>query len=355
MRSFRHRALPMRVTFGAGRVAELPAELDELGLHRVLVLSTPGRQRLALDVAQSLGDRSVGVHPHASEHVPAQAAAGAAKAATAAAADGCVAVGGGSTIGLGKALALELGLPVVAVPTTYSGSEMTPVWGLTDDTDTGSTKRTGRDDAVLPRSVVYDPELTLGLPVDVSVTSGFNALAHAVEALYAPDGSPVTALLAAEGVRALAGALPAVAAKPRDVDVRGDALYGAWLCGSCLGATTMGLHHQLAHILGGSFGLSHAATHTVLLPHVLAFNTPAAPDADAALRRALDTDRPAAALQALAAELGAPTTLQALGFGAGDIDDVARRAAAKPYANPRAVTVEGVREVLVGAVRGTQL
>ena len=149
-------------------------------------------------------------------------------------------------------------MPVVAVPTTYSGLEMTLIWGLTD----ADGKRTGRDDAVLPRSVVYDPELTLSLPVGVSVTSGFNALAHAVEALYAPDGSPVISMLAAEGVRALAEALPAVVAQPHDVDVRGTALYGAWLCGACLGATTMGLHHQLAHILGGSFGLSHAGTHS---------------------------------------------------------------------------------------------
>lgn len=126
---FRHRALPMRVIFGAGHVAELPAELDELGLRRVIVLSTPGRQELACDVAGSLGERSAGVHPHASEHVPARAAADAAKAAMDVDADGCVAVGGGATIGLAKRLALELKLPVVAVPTTYSGSEMTPIWG----------------------------------------------------------------------------------------------------------------------------------------------------------------------------------------------------------------------------------
>lgn len=355
MKSFRHRMLPMRVSFGAGSISELPTELDELGLRRVLVLSTPGRQRLALEIAASLGGRSVGVHPHASEHVPIRAAAAAAKAATAAAADGCVAVGGGSTIGLAKALALERGLPVVAVPTTYSGSEMTPIWGVTDETGEGTAKRTGRDDAVLPRSVIYDPALTTGLPVAVSVTSGFNALAHAVESLYAPDGSPVTALLAAEGVRALVGALPAVAAEPRDVDARGDVLYGAWLCGSCLGATTMGLHHQLAHILGGSFGLSHAGAHTVLLPHVLAFNAPAVPEADTALRRVLGTDRPAAALQALAGKLGAPITLAELGFAERDIDEVAKRAAAKPYANPREVTAAGVRDLLISAIRGDRL
>lgn len=357
---FRHDGLPMRVIFGPGRVAELPTELDDLGLRRVLVLSTAGRRELAERVAEGLGERAAGVHPHASEHVPAQAAAVAAEAAAASDADGCVAVGGGATIGLGKGLALELGLPVVAVPTTYSGSEMTPIWGLTDTGPDGPAKRTGRDAAVLPRSVVYDPELTRSLPVDVSVTSGFNAIAHAVEALYAPNASPVVSLLAQEGARALADALPAVAADPQGIEGRSAALYGAWLCGACLGVSSMALHHQLCHLLGGSFGLPHAATHTVLLPHVLAFNTPAAPAADAALRRALATDRPAAALQALATRLGAPTTLRQLGFDEQDIDDVVhrvvtQRVATSAYPNPREVTVDGVREVLTGAFRGTEL
>ncbi len=242
--------------------------MDAVGLARVLVICGPTHEDLGRRVADLLGDRAVAVLPEARMHVPAEVARRAVELAMATSADGCVAVGGGSAIGLGKAVALQLGLPVVAVPTTYAGSEMTPVWGLTED----GAKRTGRDPRVQPVAVVYDPELTLAMPLDLTATSGLNAVAHAVEGLYAPDGSPVTALMAEEAVRAFAGALPVLAADGADLDARGEALYAAWLCGSVLGATTMGLHHKLCHVLGGTLGLPHAATHAVLLPHVLAFN-----------------------------------------------------------------------------------
>ncbi len=180
-------------------------------------------------------------------HVPVDVVVKGLDVAREAGADGCVAMGGGSAIGLDKAMALKSQLPLLAVPTTYAGSEMARVWGLTED----GRKRTGRAPSVLPRSVLYDPELTLDLPVDVSVTSGFNAIAHAMEALYAHDASPETSLMAEEGVRSLAGALPAIAGDSRYLDARTEALRGAWLCGSRLGATTMSRHHKLCHVLGG--------------------------------------------------------------------------------------------------------
>ncbi|MER7133433.1 maleylacetate reductase, partial [Streptosporangium saharense] len=266
-------------------------------------------------------------------------------------ADGCVAVGGGSTVGLGKALALRRGLPVLALPTTYAGSEMTPIWGLTENAE----KRTGRDPAVLPRSVVYDPDLTMTLPAAVSVTSGINALAHAVEALYAPDGSPVVAAMAERGVRDLATALPLLADDPGDRAGRRAALCGAWLCGACLGATTMGLHHKLCHVLGGMFDLPHAETHAIVLPHVAAHNLPAAPEADAALRRALDTDDVPAALAdltALATRLGAPGGLKELGVVEDDLPKVADEVLARPYANPWPVGRRDLLELLHAAHRG---
>ena len=202
-------------------------------------------------------------------------------------ADCAVAIGGGSTTGLGKAIALDSGLPILAIPTTYAGSEMTPIYGLTE----GGVKKTGRDARVLPRTVIYDPELTLTLPLAMTVTSAMNAIAHAAEGLYAHDGNPIIALMAEEGIRACAAALPRLAADPRDLDARGDALYGAWLCGTVLGAVAMGLHHKLCHTLGGSFNLPHAEVHTVILPHALAYNAAQAPEAMARIARALGTRR----------------------------------------------------------------
>ncbi|GAB91198.1 maleylacetate reductase [Gordonia rhizosphera] len=346
---FVYQSLPMRVRFGAGSRSRLAEELDHLGLHRVLVLCSPGHDHVAQQVADLLGDRSVGIYPHAVMHVPAHVAEKASATAADLGADGCVTVGGGSAIGLGKAIALKHRLPIVAVPTTYAGSEMTPVWGLT----TNGRKETGRDQAVLPRSVVYDPELTTTLPVAMSVTSAFNAMAHAVEGLYAPDTSPIVSLLAEEGVRALAASLPGVVADPTSLDARSEALYGAWLCGATLGATTMSLHHKLCHALGGTLNLPHAQTHTVVLPHALAFNEPAAPTAVAALSRALPGDgAPSLRIWRMSRDLGAPASLAELGMTEDDIDRIADEVTARPYGNPRPVTPDAVRALLRAAWSG---
>ncbi|MFG2576995.1 maleylacetate reductase [Streptomyces sp. NPDC048481] len=347
--SFTHQALPMRVVMGVGAVDRLADEIDRAGLARVLVLCSPGRRELAETVAARLGARVADIHPHARVHVPAATADDAVRRAAEVNADGCLAVGGGSAVGLGKIVALRQGLPAVAVPTTYAGSEMTPVWGLTDD----GVKRTGRDPRVLPVSVLYDPRLTVGLPADVSAASGINAIAHAVEALYAPDTSPIVALMAEEGVRALAGALPDVVADGADLDARSRAQYGAWLCGACLGATTMSLHHKLCHALGGTLDLPHAATHTVVLPHALAYNQGAAPGAVAALGRALGGRAdPATALWDLAGRLGAPRSLRELGMAYDDIDRIVGITLAAPYANPREVTADGLGRLLRAAWAG---
>ncbi|SDC80793.1 maleylacetate reductase [Geodermatophilus telluris] len=346
---FTYTALPVRVVFGAGSLAALPAEVAALGLTRVLVLCSPEQEEAGTRVAAALGDRAAGVLAEARVHVPVEVAHRARARAVELGADGCVAVGGGSAVGLGKAIALEHGLPVVAVPTTYAGSEMTPIWGLTE----AGAKRTGRDPRVLPRSVVYDPELTLTLPAQLSATSGINAVAHAVEGLYAPDTNPVVSLMAEEGVRALAAALPAVVADGGDLDARGEAQYGAWLCGAVLGATTTGLHHKLCHTLGGTLDLPHAPTHTVVLPHALAYNAPAVPGAVAALSRALGgTPDPARELWELAGRLGAPRSLRELGVTEDDVDRVAGLAVAAPYPNPRPVTRAGVTALLRAAWAG---
>ncbi|MFF4117556.1 maleylacetate reductase [Streptomyces sp. NPDC001714] len=346
---FSYQALPMRVVMGTGALGRLADEIDHAGLKRVMVLCSPEQRELAETVAGLIGDRAVDIHPHARMHVPAESADAAQRRAEEVNADGCVAVGGGSAIGLGKIVALRHGLPVLAVPTTYAGSEMTPVWGLTEN----GVKRTGRDPRVLPVSVLYDPGLTVSLPAAVSVTSGMNAIAHAVEALYAPDASPVIDLMAEEGVRALATALPGIVADGTDLDARARAQYGAWLCGACLGATTMSLHHKLCHALGGTLDLPHAQTHTVVLPHALAYNQDAAPKAVAALGRALGASAdPASHLWDLAGRLGAPQSLRELGMAESDIDRIVQVALAHPYANPREVTADGLGRLLRAAWSG---
>ncbi|MEU4877650.1 maleylacetate reductase [Streptomyces sp. NPDC021608] len=347
--AFSYQALPMRVVMGAGALDRLADEIDRAGLERVMVLCSPGRLRPAESIAGRVGARVADIHPHARAHVPAASAAEAARRAAEVDADGCLAVGGGSAIGLGKIVALRLGLPVLAVPTTYAGSEMTPVWGLTEN----GVKRTGRDPRVLPVSVLYDPELTVGLPAAVSATSGMNAIAHAVEALYAPDASPIIDLMAEDGVRSLARALPDVVADGTDLDARSRAQYGAWLCGACLGATTMSLHHKLCHALGGALDLPHAATHTVVLPHALAYNQVAAPAATAKLGRALGAPAdPALALWDLAGRLGAPRSLRELGMARDDVDRIVELTLAAPYANPREVTADGLGRLLHAAWSG---
>lgn len=351
MNDFTYQALPMRVRFAAGSLSTLPDELTTLGLERVLLLSTPDQQDTAVKVAEILGDACVGIFAEAQMHVPVETARKAQEKAQSLKADGCVAIGGGSTTGLGKAIALEYGMPVIAVPTTYAGSEMTPVWGMTENGE----KTTGRDPKVLPASVVYDPDMTLTLPIGMSVSSGFNAIAHAAEALYALDASPIISLMAEEGTRALLSALPRIVDSPQDLDARSDALYGAWLCGATLGATTMSLHHKLCHTLGGTLNLPHADTHTVVLPYVLAYNLAAAPQALAALQRATGDEDPAAFIRRTSLELGSATSLTDLGMTADDVETVVAMAAKNAYSNPRPVTEEAIRAIVTAALTGADI
>jgi len=209
-----------RVVFGAGCIARLPAEADLLGARRILVVRTIARLELYRRVTELLGERVAGTYSRAQVHVPESVAAGAREAALEYGADSILAIGGGSAIGVAKAIAVASDLPIIAIPTTYSGSEMTPLWGITQD----GAKRTGRDSRVQPRTVLYDPELTLDLPVEISAASGMNAIAHCVEALYAPDANPVTSWMAEEGIRALAISLPAIMESPRDLTARSDAM-----------------------------------------------------------------------------------------------------------------------------------
>lgn len=348
MLTFTYEALPVRVVFGPDSLDLLPEEVERLGCARALVLCTPGQRRLAEDAAGRLGPRSVGIYDRAAMHVPVEIAEDASREAARLGADCCVAVGGGSTVGLAKAIALTLGLPIVAVPTTYAGSEMTPIWGMVES----GLKRTGRDPRVLPRAVLYDATLTLGLPASVSGPSGMNAIAHCVEAVYAPDGNPVVSLMAVEGIRTLAESLPVVVREPGDLDARSRALYGAWLAGTSLATVSMGLHHKLCHTLGGRYNLPHAELHTVILPHATAYNAAAAPEAMRHIAVALVAEDAPGGLYDLAAALGAKSALKEIGMRAEDLDEAADLATRDPYANPVPITRDGVRKLLDDAYHG---
>jgi len=354
MHDFVFQGLPSRVIFAWGSLAQLPEEMQRLDCHRALILTTPGQQPLGQSIAAlltSAGKQVAGVYPQAVMHVPLEVAQAARVQATRCGADCYIAAGGGSTIGLGKAIALQSGLPIIAVPTTYAGSEMTPIYGLTE----GKLKRTGRDARVLPRTVIYDPTLTLGLPAALSAASGINAVAHAVEALYAVDANPIISLMADEAIASLARALPRIMQEPDNRPARAQALYGAWLAGTCLGSVSMALHHKLCHTLGGTFNLPHAQTHAVMLPHTAHYNHAVATPALTRVARALGgkaAGQVGPLLFALNQLLGLPASLQALGLPPEGVAEAARLAVANPYPNPRPVTHDAVLALLQRAWDG---
>ena len=350
MNEFIYNALPGRIIFGAGKIQSLADEIDRLDCRRVLVLTTPQQKDLGSVVKDCIGDRWVATFDQATMHVPTDVVDQALDVAKTARVDCVVAIGGGSTTGLGKALALRTDLRIVAVPTTYAGSEMTSIWGLTEN----GIKKTGRDPRVLPTSVIYDPDLTMTLPSNISGPSGVNAIAHCVEALYAPDSNPITSLIAEEGISALSSCLPTVVNEPRNKDARAKALYGAYLAGCALGAVGVSLHHKLCHTLGGSFNLPHADVHTIILPYAARYNTEAAPEAMQRICRAMGTEDAAQGLYDLNRSIGAKSGLKDIGFEEKDIEKCADIATQNPYANPAPITKDGIIKLLLDAYHGVR-
>ncbi len=345
---FRYTGHAARVTFGRGTLDGLRDEVERLGGTRVLVVHDPSLAAAADRAAASLGRLLVARFDGVAMHTPVDVTEKAIAVVRDAEVDCLVSIGGGSSTGLGKAIALRTGLPLVAVPSTYAGSEVTPVLGETAD----GSKTTQTNEVVLPKAVVYDVDLTLGMPVRLSVTSGVNAMAHAVEALYSPQANPIIDQIALESLRRMASALPRIAAQPADADARSDALVGAWLAGTCLGTVGMSLHHKLCHTLGGTFGLPHAETHTVVLPHAMAYNAPAAPGAMRRIAEALGVSDAPTGVYDLVASLGGPTSLAELGFRESDIALAAQIATAAPYPNPRELTTDGIATLLRDAWAG---
>lgn len=331
---------PTRVVFGSRD--DLPAEITRLGCQRVLVVGTPGRKDDLEQVERALGGKVVATLATAAQHVPRALAEDAQAVAAHHDADAVLAIGGGSAIGLAKAVALAGRARMIALPTTYAGSEMTSIYGITD----GGEKRTGKDDRVRAALVLYDPRATLGLPLEVTIASLWNAMAHAIQALWSPVDA-ITRRGAEAGLQLIASALPRLSNRPDDLAARTDALEGAYHAGAALSVAGTGLHHQLCHVLGGSFGLPHAATHAAVLPHVVHYNRDVAADALARVARALDTGGAEFGLAKLAK--GRPT-LAALGLKRDDVDGVIAAVMTKPAPNPRGVTAEGLRDLLLGAL-----
>ncbi|KAJ9643957.1 hypothetical protein H2199_003823 [Coniosporium tulheliwenetii] len=352
MESFEYNVNPSRVVFGSGSLQKLPDELKRSNLSAPILLSGPRGAKQAEQLQKILDNRVAGIFSEAAMHTPVHVTEKALEYIKSRSADSVVSIGGGSAIGLGKAISFRTGLPHICIPTTYAGSEMTTHLGETAE----GKKTTKSDPKILPATVVYDVDLTMTLPVELSATSGVNAIAHAVEALYAHNANPITTLLALEGIRALAASLPVIVENPSDKTARTSAQYGAWLCSSCLGSVGMALHHKLCHTLGGSFGLPHSETHTILLPHAIAYNAPKTPEAMKKLAEVLPGSEGDAikGLNVLLERLRVKRGLKELGMREEDVDKAAEIAVSNPYWNPRSVEKELVREVFRRAWAGEE-
>lgn len=347
MRDFVFPGLTTRVVFGSGTIAQVGAEVERLGHGKVLVLSTAHQQPEAEALAATLGPLSAGVFAGAAMHTPVEVTETALAAFKASGATAVVSLGGGSTTGLGKAIATRTGVDQIVIPTTYAGSEMTDILGET----AGGQKTTRRDASIRPEVVIYDVDLTLSLPVAMTMTSGLNAIAHAVEALYAPDRNPVLEVMCCDALLAFKAGLPVLLSNPQDREARAQALYGAWFCSTALGYATMALHHKLAHVLGGSFNTPHAETHAILLPHTAGFNAVAVPDLLAPVAATFGGSV-GGGLWDFARAIGAPLRLADLGMTPADLDRAADLAVQNPYANPRPFDRAEIRGLLQGAFEG---
>ncbi|UVC09403.1 maleylacetate reductase [Rhizobium sp. TH2] len=348
-RLFTYQGSAAHIVFGEGRSQTAGEWVEKLGCSHALVLSTPHQKADAEALSARLGPLSSGVFAGAVMHTPVEVTETAMQVVRDSGADCVVSLGGGSTTGLGKAIAYRTDLPQIVIPTTYAGSEVTSILGQTE----GGRKTTIKDRRILPEVVIYDAGLTTGLPVTLSVTSGLNAMAHALEALYAQDRNPISSLMASEGLRAFKSALPAIVATPGDLSVRADALYGAWLCGTVLGTVGMALHHKICHTLGGTFDTPHAETHAIMLPHTAGFNAVAVPELLTPVAEIFGGSV-GGGLWDFASSIGAPMALRELGLTETDLDRASQIAVENPYWNPRPIDRRSIRELLQQAWEGNR-
>lgn len=351
MKDFHYQALPLDVHFGNGKSAEAKDILVQHGYRQVLVITTLGQKEAGQKLSQQLQEISAGVYPHAVMHVPVEVADKAVEFVQSNDIDCCLALGGGSTIGLAKAIALKTHLPIVAIPTTYAGSEMTTIYGMTEN----HLKTTGKDIRVLPKVVIYDPELNLTLPANISACSGMNAMAHAVEALYAEDKNPIVSLMAVESIKALKSALPSIIKDLNDISARRKATYGAWLAGVCLGSVGMAIHHKICHTLGGTYNLPHAQAHAITLAYSVHYNRNADSEAMDRLAEALGVssrEEVGLAIYRLNESLGIDLALKDIGLPEEGPAEVAKIVCDSPYYNPREYNYDELEGLLQKAYQG---
>jgi maleylacetate reductase len=346
--AFKHESTPAKVHFGAGAIQQLASNVAALGCKRALILSMPNQSHEALRAASYLGPLAAGIYASAVERTPSKAANDAIAHLHQTEADCTVAIGGGSVIGLSKAIALRTDVHQIVVPTTYSGSEVTPLHNQTEN-DRGTILV---DAKILPEVVIYDPELTLDLPLRTTVSSAISAMAHAVEALYARNRTPISSMMAQEGLRAFATALPILVADPKNETARSEALYGAWLCGSVLGQVEMALHHKLCDVISHAFARPHALAHAVILPHAIAYNEAATRVQLVPVCEALGGTSASDALAAFVRKVGAPSNLKELGLVESDLDRATALVQSDVFWNPEEITPAGIRLVLQRAWEG---
>ncbi|ANT50260.1 maleylacetate reductase [Mesorhizobium amorphae] len=348
MDNFIFPGLATRVVFGSGTMARAGEEVRRLGHDKVLVLSTPHQEADAQRLAASLGDLAAGIFAGAVMHTPVEVTEKAVEAFRASGASAVVSLGGGSTTGLGKAIAVRTGADQVVIPTTYAGSEMTDILGET----AAGEKTTRRSPDIRPETVIYDVDLTLSLPAGLTVTSAMNAIAHAMETFYAPDRNPVVVLMCKDAMLAFHDGIPRLIDHPQDRAARAQALYAAWCCSTALGYVSMALHHKLAHVFGGSFDTPHAETHAILLPYTTAYNEAAVPDLLRPIAEAFGGGSAGGGLWDFAQSVGSPLSLKEIGIREADLDRAAAIALKNAYANPRPIDPGSIRELLQAAFEG---
>lgn len=341
-RIFEYNGLPAHVIFGYETLDRVRAEVEKLEIKRAIVLTTPGSKEKGNQISELLGSISAGVYPFAKMHTPVNVTEDALTFFHAQKANGIVAIGGGSTIGLGKAIALRTDCPQLVIPTTYAGSEMSPYLGQTEN----GLKTTITSRKVLPETVIYDVALTHTLPARFTAASGINAIAHAAEALYAKNTNPIVKLIAAEGISVLREALPKVVQNLDDRQGRFNALYGTWLCSIVLGQVSMALHHKICHAIGGSFNLPHADIHANVLPHAIAYNSKAAALAVETIATSIGDQNAALGLYNLNKEIGVYASLKDLGMPESGIEIILDQIMTTPYWNPRKMNRGALNKLL---------
>ena len=340
---------PVKVIFKVGASKNSGEEISALGCSRALVLSTEFQRDIAQQLIANLGAKAVGLFADAQMHTPIDVTQKALEYAKKVEADCIIAIGGGSTTGLSKAIAYRTDLPQIIIPTTYAGSEATSILGQTEN----GIKTTVTANSIQPEVIIYDAELVRSLPVDMTITSALNAMAHAAEALYAKNRNPIATMQATEGLRAFANSLALVRDNPDNLEARGETLFGAWLCGSVLGQVGMALHHKLCHTLGGSFDLPHAQTHAILLPHTIAYNARAVSDLLTPVSEIFGADNAGTAIYQFAQSLDAPSALRELGLKKADLDQAVTIATKNPYWNPQPIEKAALRSLLQAAWEGS--